>query len=117
MHTYASQSAGVYSSCLAAAAGGFDKELVAAGQSSVSGCSFSHSASSLGQALSLEPDLPCSFPFMSEAGRAPVSPWLYSPHIWQLPLCSPLPPRLHRCDQRRGWWGRDYAVPYSAGAR
>lgn len=74
MHMYASQSAGVYSSCLAAAAGGFDEDLVAAGQSSVPGCSFSHSASSLGQAPSLEPDLPCSFPLVSEAGRAPVSP-------------------------------------------
>lgn len=77
MHTYASWSAGVYSSCLAAAAGGFDEELVAAvaaGQSSLSGCSFSRSASSLGQAPSLEPDLPCSFPLVSEAGRAPVSP-------------------------------------------
>lgn len=63
---------GGFSSCLAAAVGGFDTL-------PLSSHSFSQGASSPRQPPSLEPDLPQPFPLVSEAGRAPVT--IQSPHL------------------------------------
>lgn len=61
-----------------------------------------------------EPDPRPTFRLLSELGEPQGASVTLQPWIWQSPLCSPLPARLHRRDQRGGWKGRDNAVPHSA---